>query len=680
MMPAWIAKNRGMIALSMGLVLGLVLLQYLSVDYGNPFLRAIAARTPIAYLLLTKSYVLLLFTTPLIVSSAILSLAFVHLGVHEMLVYKPLPTLVPPEERRHLIVVLGELHHPTKQQRACAPRWLALPERGLFTGLACFGAVGSGKTSAVIRPLARQLFAYAAADPARRLGGLILEVKGDLCHQVQEILGDLGRSADYYELSLESRWRYNPLRNPDLDEDATAHAITSLIGNAFGGKSKDPFWPAAAQNLMKFIILLHRLVNDYVTLTDIYQTAIDPRHLEQLIEKGMSRYRVRETAVVTAAVFHGVADRVTPVRFDLDRVTKTYRAEATSMVRETLHRLRVPHEIEVSPAAGSPEDIARAEQFLAVRRWFEHDWTAIDNKLRTSIVEGITVFLSLFDTNPALRTVFCPPKETFNPACNAPDTNGVRPLGDPLPSFAELIEEGRIVALNFPVALNSVIARMIGTLVKLDYQRAVLLRIPKMAAAPEVHWRPTAFICDEYQLFCTAGEGATGDQNFFALSRQPKCIPVVATQSISSLKGALGSDDHYKTLLQTFRTKIFLNTADDVTADYASRLGGKEDRVACSYNISETQQGARTGLMDGMTTGDKTAVSVSKSYNVRTVERFPTRVFHELRNGEAIVFAFDGTEAIPSSYLYLKPWYLPLQQSWWDQQDGRDWAEHAVLR
>ncbi|MGA7962991.1 MAG: TrbC/VirB2 family protein, partial [Candidatus Acidiferrales bacterium] len=41
---------------------------------------------------------------------------------------------------------------------------------------------------------------------------------------------------------------------------------------------------------------------------------------------------------------------------------------------------------------------------------------------------------------------------------------------------------------------------------------------------------------------------------FFSLSRQPKCIPIIATQSISSLKSAL-SGDGWRTLLQTFRTK-----------------------------------------------------------------------------------------------------------------------------
>ena len=43
----------------------------------------------------------------------------------------------------------------------------------------------------------------------------------------------------------------------------------------------------------------------------------------------------------------------------------------------------------------------------------------IEPKLRTSIVEGISVFLSLFDDQPAVKYTFCPPKDTYDPERNA---------------------------------------------------------------------------------------------------------------------------------------------------------------------------------------------------------------------------------------------------------------------
>src|SRR5262249_16517118 len=146
-------------------------------------------------------------------------------------------------------------------------------------------------------------------------------------------------------------------------------------------------------------------------------------------------------------------------------------------------------------------------------------------KLRTSVIEGISVFLSLFDDNPDVKRIFCPPKASYV-ADASPE--GLRPL----PSWAELLEQGKIVALNFPISLNPGLARIIGTLLKLDFERAVLNRIPGIERHPGRHWREVMFLCDEYQSFATVGEhDPSGDEKFFALSRQAKCIPIVATQS-----------------------------------------------------------------------------------------------------------------------------------------------------
>ena len=106
-------------------------------------------------------------------------------------------------------------------------------------------------------PFAEQIFAYCAGDKEKRIGGLVLEVKGDFCHRIKEILARHGREDDYIEISLDSQYRYNPLHN-DLDAYALAYSIASLLNNLFG-KGKEPFWQQAYTNLVKFIILCTRL-------------------------------------------------------------------------------------------------------------------------------------------------------------------------------------------------------------------------------------------------------------------------------------------------------------------------------------------------------------------------------------------------------------------------------------
>ena len=89
-------------------------------------------------------------------------------------------------------IVVGETHHPIEPREVSNPQWLVIPERGLYTGVAIFGAVGSGKTSACMNPFARQLLSWQAGDPNRRAAALILEVKGDFCHDIRTILKDAG--------------------------------------------------------------------------------------------------------------------------------------------------------------------------------------------------------------------------------------------------------------------------------------------------------------------------------------------------------------------------------------------------------------------------------------------------------------------------------------------------------
>jgi hypothetical protein len=69
--------------------------------------------------------------------------------------------------------------------------------------------------------------------------------------------------------------------------------------------------------------------------------------------------------------------------------------------------------------------------------------------------------------------------------------------------------------------------------------------------------RPVLFLCDEYQAFATTGENEpSGDEKFFSLARQARCIPLLATQSISSLRSAL-TGESWRTLLQGFGRQSF---------------------------------------------------------------------------------------------------------------------------
>ena len=411
---------------------------------------------------------------------------------------------------------------------------------------------------------------------------------------------------------------------------------------------------------------MHKVNYDYVTLFDVYECAINPDKLEMKIKDGERLFQTQEYVLVPDAEYVGRQRELMKFGFDRDPATNELKATISVELLRHLDQNHIPYSI-VTETGG---DIAAAtsgltrkrEQLEAVKRWFYHDWRRIEPKLRTSIVEGISVFLSLFDDNPSVKATFCPPKECYDPELNHDGRYGI-----PMPPFSQLLEQGKVCALNFPVAMNPGLARTIGTLMKQDFQRAVLNRIPLMETEPAHGWREILFLCDEYQSFATVGESdPTGDEKFFALSRQAKCIPIVATQSISSLRSTLPGES-WRTLLQTFRTKIFLALSDDFSARTASELCGKEEQLKLSYSLSENDQDARVSVLTGRATAHKATISTSKSYNLQRDWVFESKVFSELKNAQSIVLAYDGVNPLPASYCYLKPYYLDPNKSYFMQ-------------
>ena len=85
--------------------------------------------------------------------------------------------------------------------------------------------------------------------------------------------------------------------------------------------------------------------------------------------------------------------------------------------RTYLHGRKIKHTIERHESATVTEIRLRVE---AVNRWHVHDWNILDNKIRSSIAEGVSVFLSMFDL-PAVARVFCPPAPQARPARTAGD-------------------------------------------------------------------------------------------------------------------------------------------------------------------------------------------------------------------------------------------------------------------
>jgi hypothetical protein len=120
--------------------------------------------------------------------------------------------------------------------------------------------------------------------------------------------------------------------------------------------------------------------------------------------------------------------------------------------REEVRKLGVEPGIQ-HEAGPNGVDQDKKEQLESVKRWHNGDWKNFDKKLQSSIVEGISVFLSLFDDNPRVKRTFCPPVELYRNGHSATTTR------KPLPPLATLLEQGKVIALDFPASVNPGLAR-----------------------------------------------------------------------------------------------------------------------------------------------------------------------------------------------------------------------------
>ena len=568
-------------------------------------------------------------------------------------------------------LVVGELHHRVELREVEEPTWLVLPERGLYTGMLICGAVGSGKTSACMRPFARQLLGWRADDPRRRMAGLVLEVKGDFCHQVRDVLEDAGRGEDYIEIGLGGRWQWNPLAAAWLDSYSLAYTIASLINQLFG-MGKEPFWQQAYTDFVRWTIELHRLCPEqWVTLQDVYRCALESERVEALIERVAKEVETPQTVRVNRkAMLEQAAELDKKWKWEVvgDEVKTTDSAE----LRERLKELKIAFEVWLPGTL----DAERKEVLDAVRRWYHGNWLKMDSKVRTTVVAGLSVFLSVFDL-PEVAAVFCPPANV--PADDPPDdvppdvpaVKGADPqagaaVSRRLPPLDQLIDQGKVLALNMPVGTNPALARAVGVMLKQSWLQTLVRRPPLMQRQPKRIWRPAVFLCDEYQAFATVGEAdPAGDEKAFALTRQCRLIPIVATQSISSLRAVLGQGEAWRALLQTLRTRIFLSLSDEASADIASKLCGQVPRMKASYTVSEQTARASASLLSGSAGGGTGSVGASKAFSERREALFHPRDFTLLGNCEAIVQPYDGSRSLEATRCYLKPYFLPVDRPYW---------------
>lgn len=162
------------------------------------------------------------------------------------------------------------------------------------------------------------------------------------------------------------------------------------------------------------------------------------------------------------------------------------------------------------------------------------------------------------------------------------------------------LNSNKIYVLSINIAENRKLAKIISTYLKLDFQRQIL---------SNKNDSPTFFICDEYQEFSNES-----DANFFALSRQYKCINIVSMQSYTSLINAIKNKEAAQVIIQNLINKIWLRNDDTYTVQEIIKQIGKEQKTRQTISLGEGGQSSRYSAISKNFKNSKS--NLSKNYSI----------------------------------------------------------------
>ncbi len=271
-------------------------------------------------------------------------------------------------------------------------------------------------------------------------------------------------------------------------------------------------------------------------------------------------------------------------------------------------------------------------ELLSALTFFEKEYQQLDSRTLSILKSEITRITNFFVSDYQVKNVFCSCLEDLN-----------------FLGFSEVINSGKIVVLNMNIAHYKNLSKVIAAYLKLDFQTEVLERLTNFSISN----RPVCFICDEYHEYVT-----TNDAEFFAQSREAKCINIVATQSYTSLLNALPKDSNVKVIIQNLVNKLWFRTDDLYTIECIQKQIGKEEKKKISNTISENAKETKYNYL--FHSFHSSGSNMSESYNTYFQSEFifDTHFFtQELETFSCLSFLSDGSKIVKPQKLNLIPYF-----------------------
>lgn len=276
---------------------------------------------------------------------------------------------------------------------------------------------------------------------------------------------------------------------------------------------------------------------------------------------------------------------------------------------------------------------ADVHDLLSSIEFFEKEFNTLDTRTSSILKSEITRITGSFVSDYDILNTFSPPRDKLN-----------------FFGFEEMINNGKIIVLNMNISEYRNLSKIISAYLKLDFQTEVMSRLAKSNPI----MRSVCFISDEYHEYVT-----DTDADFFAQSREAKCINIVATQSYTSLLNSINNQYTVKVIIQNLINKFWFRTDDTFTIEDAQKQLGKEEKQKYSKSFSESSKDPKFSSLSSLFSYEKPNFSESLNSYTQFDFVFDTNFFtQKLDTFSCLTFLSTGSSIIPPQKINLVPYFL----------------------
>lgn len=230
-----------------------------------------------------------------------------------------------------------------------------ISQKDLYKNLLIVGSVGTGKTSACMYNITKQILDYNLKNINNKFGMLILDVKGNYYKFVEENVNKTKNKDDLILVKLDGEFKYNPLDKPELKPYVIANRLKEIL-LLFSPNNTESFWIDKAESLIAELIKFIRIYNfGYVTFTEIHKLITSD---EYFIAK----------------------------KFEVEKELK-----------KELENNNLNHE--------------KYYNYTTFKSYYEKEFKQLDQRTKGIILSEITRITSLFINDYAVNKTFCPKKK-----------------------------------------------------------------------------------------------------------------------------------------------------------------------------------------------------------------------------------------------------------------------------